>query len=376
MTNNRIYKYFFHEFINYFLIILFASVSVIWTIQAVNFLDLVTDDGHAFTIYLSYSLLILPKMLTKLIPFSFFISAILTISKLEKDNELIILWTSGLNKIHIVNLIFRISLLIMIIQLFMSCFITPKTLNISRTLLKNSELQFIPSLLKEKKFNDAVEGLTIFVEEKNIDKEYKNIFIRDEGNILTKISQGSSTIFAKSGYLSEDEKSLILKNGLIQKIEANGSVNIINFEKTFINFSGLSTKSIVEPKIQETTTLKIIQCMRDKSKNKHNCGRHREERKDVKIEMNKRFGMPMYIPVIGLLSCFLLSSRKDKKIYLFNKYIYLIIISLLILIFAEISVRYSGLSLKHTILYYFIPVGMLPLIYISLIKKFKYENLN
>ena len=376
MTNNRIYKYFFHEFINYFLIILFASVSVIWTIQAVNFLDLVTDDGHAFTIYLSYSLLILPKMLTKLIPFSFFISAILTISKLEKDNELIILWTSGLNKIHIVNLIFRISLLIMIIQLFMSCFITPKTLNISRTLLKNSELQFIPSLLKEKKFNDAVEGLTIFVEEKNIDNEYKNIFIRDDGNILTKISQGSSTIFAKSGYLSEDEKSLILKNGLIQKIEANGSVNIINFEKTFINFSGLSTKSIVEPKIQETTTLKIIQCMRDKSKNKHNCGRHREERKDVKIEMNKRFGMPMYIPVIGLLSCFLLSSRKDKKIYLFNKYIYLIIISLLILIFAEISVRYSGLSLKHTILYYFIPVGMLPLIYISLIKKFKYENLN
>ena len=376
MTNNRIYKYFFHEFINYFLIILFASVSVIWTIQAVNFLDLVTDDGHAFTIYLSYSLLILPKMLTKLIPFSFFISAILTISKLEKDNELIILWTSGLNKIHIVNLIFRISLLIMIIQLFMSCFITPKTLNISRALLKNSELQFIPSLLKEKKFNDAVEGLTIFVEEKNIDNEYKNIFIRDDGNILTKISQGSSTIFAKSGYLSEDEKSLILKNGLIQKIEANGSVNIINFEKTFINFSGLSTKSIVEPKIQETTTLKIIQCMRDKSKNKHNCGRHREERKDVKIEMNKRFGMPMYIPVIGLVSCFLLSSRKDKKIFLFNKYIYLIIISLLILIFAEISVRYSGLSLKHTILYYFIPVGMLPLIYISLIKKFKYENLN
>ena len=234
--NNTIYKYFFHEFIRYFLVILFASVSVLWTIQAVNFLDLVTDDGHAFTVYLTYSLLILPKMLTKLIPFSFFISAIMTISKLEKDNELIILWTSGLNKIHIVNLIFRISLMFMIFQLLMACFITPKTLNVSRNLLKNSELQFIPSLLKEKKFNDTVEGLTIFVEEKNINKEYKNIFIRDEGNILTKISQGSSTIFAKSGYLTKDEKNLVLKNGNIQKIETNGSVNIINFEKTVINF--------------------------------------------------------------------------------------------------------------------------------------------
>jgi len=374
--NNTIYKYFFHEFIRYFLVILFASASVIWTIQAVNFLDLVTDDGHAFTIYLTYSLLILPKMLTKLIPFSFFVSAILTISKLEKENELIILWTSGLNKIHIVNLIFRISLIFMIIQLFMACFITPKTLNVSRNLLKNSTLQFIPSLLKEKKFNDAVEGLTIFVDEKNINKEYKNIFIRDEGNILTSISQGSSTIFAKSGYLSEDEKSLVLRNGNIQKIETNGSINIINFEKTEINFSGLSTKSIVEPKIQETTTFKIVQCLRDKSENKHNCGRHKDERKDVIIEMNKRFGMPMYIPMIGLISCFLLSSRKDKKMYLFSKYIYLIIVSFVILVFAEISVRYSGLSLNHTTLYYLIPIGTLPLIYISLIRKFKYENLN
>ena len=54
---NRIYKYFFHEFIGYFAIVLFASIAVIWTIQAVNFLDLVTDDGHAFTIYLFYSIL-------------------------------------------------------------------------------------------------------------------------------------------------------------------------------------------------------------------------------------------------------------------------------------------------------------------------------
>ena len=109
---NKIYSYFFHEFIRYFTVSLFALVVVIWTIQSVNLLDLVTDDGHAFTVYFTYSILSLPKILTKLIPFSFLIAVILTILKLERDNELIILWTSGLNKIHIVNLIFRISILI------------------------------------------------------------------------------------------------------------------------------------------------------------------------------------------------------------------------------------------------------------------------
>ena len=129
---NRIYKYFFHVFIRYFTVVLFASIAIIWTIQAVNFLDLVIEDGHAFKIYFSYSLLTIPKIITKLVPFTFLIASILTILKLDKDNELIVLWTSGLNKIHIVNLIFRISILIMFFQFILSCIITPETLNISR----------------------------------------------------------------------------------------------------------------------------------------------------------------------------------------------------------------------------------------------------
>ena len=52
----------------------------------------------------------------------------------------------------------------MFLQLLLTSIFNPSLLNFSRTLLKNSELQFIPSLLKEKQFNDAVEGLTIFVE--------------------------------------------------------------------------------------------------------------------------------------------------------------------------------------------------------------------
>ena len=163
---------------------------------------------------------------------------------------------------HIVNLIFRISVLIMFVQLVMASFVAPETLNISRTLLKNSELQFVPSLLKEKQFNDTVEKLTIFVDEKNIDGTYQNIFIRDEGTILTKISSGSSTIFAKNAFISKDEKNLILLDGNIQKLESDGAVSIVKFDRTSLNLSGLSTKSISEPKIQETSTLLILKCIK------------------------------------------------------------------------------------------------------------------
>tara|TARA_Y100000590_G_scaffold11830_1_gene14456 strand:+ start:54 stop:1181 length:1128 start_codon:yes stop_codon:yes gene_type:complete len=373
---NRVYKYFFIEFFRYFAVVLFAVTAIIWTIQAVNFLDLVTEDGHAFRIYLFYSFLGIPKVITKLIPFTFLIASILTILKLEKDNELIILWTSGLNKIHIVNLILRTSLLIMIIQIIFSTFITPETLNFSRKLIKNSQLQFVPSLLKEKQFNDAVEGLTIFVNNKKANGIYEDILIRDEGNTLTNVSSsgGSSTIFAKSGYIP-DEKNLVLLNGNIQKTSKDGSINIIKFEKTSIFLSGLATKTISAPKIQETSTFDLINCFDDENKNLQNCNRTNEYQKDIKIELNKRFGMPLYIPLISLIVCFLLASRKDKKFSGYNRFIYFIF-GFVILTISEITVRYSGNSINHSAIYLLLPVGLIPFIYLLLIRTFKYENLS
>ena len=370
---NTIYKYFFHEFLRYFSISLFALAIIVWTIQSVNFLDLVTEDGHAFATYFTYTFLILSKIFTKLIPFCFLIASVFTIIKFEKDNELIAIWTSGLNKIHIVNLLLYISIIIMFFQLIFTSFVNPSLLNLSRTVLKNSELQFIPSLLKEKEFNDTIEGLTIFVDKKDENQIYSNIFIRDDGNVLSNIGTTSSTIFAKYGYVSVDEKHLVLKNGNIQKLKEDGNVNIVKFEKTTLNLSGIATKSISEPKMQETSSIKILRCILKMETNMHNCQQNKKSLMDVKIEMNKRFGMPIFIPLIALVCSFLLSSRKDKKLYNYNKYIYFFI-SFVILVLAEITVRYSGISWRHTIIYYSLPILIVPVFYFFLIKKFKYEN--
>ncbi len=372
---NTIYKYFFREFLKYFLITLFALSIIVWTIQSVNFLDLVTEDGHAFATYFSYSFLTISKIITKLMPYSFLVACIFTINKLDKDNELIIVWSSGLNKIHIVNLFFRISLIIMVLQLTFTTILNPTLLNYSRSLLKNAQLQFIPSLMKEKQFNDTVDGLTIFVEKKESQNTYKNIFIQDDGKVLSEVGNHSSTIFAKTGVLSENENYLVLYDGFIQNTSLDQDITVIKFKKTTFNLSNISTKSISEPKIQETSSLDILNCVIKKSVELRNCHQTKKSLMDQKIELNKRFGMPFFIPLIALTCAFLFSSRKDKKIYKYNNHIYGII-SVLILTISEISVRYSGISWSHTFCYYFFPIFLIPLFYLGLIKKFKYENLS
>ena len=108
--------------------------------------------------------------------------------------------------------------------------------------------------------------------------------------------------------------------------------------------------------------IEIINCPKDHKKN------------DVLSEINRRFGIPLYIPIITLIICFLLNQRGESKYKNYFKYIYTII-AFLILVVAEILVKYSGKSFNNSLIYYLTPFLLLPLIYLEIIRNFLYENL-
>ncbi len=381
MLSNKIYKHFLFELSRYFFLVLFTFTIIVWAVQAVNFLDLIVEDGHGVSVYLYYSLLNIPKILTKFIPLSFLIALFLTILKFESENEFLILWTSGLNKMKVVNFFFKVSIIITILQLLFASLINPKFLNHSRSLIKSSNLDYVSTMVKSKQFNDTIEGLTIYVEEKKQNGVLKNIFIRDDGHVLKSLenSKGSNnvTIFAKEGKIEQGSEGnyLVLRNGTIQKENKKNEIVSINFIKTNMQIEGLQTKSIIMPKIQETSSKILIDCMTLGEKNVEllNCPQT-DSKIDTLAELNRRFGMPLYIPCISLILSFLLISRKDQKRNNIYKYFYFGL-SFVILITAEILVRYSGKSYFYSYFYYLLPLICVPFFYYLLFKKFYNENL-
>ena len=381
MLSNKIYKHFFIEFSRYFLLVLFTFSIIVWAVQAVNFLDLIVEDGHGVTVYLNYSLLNIPKILTKFIPLSFLIALFLTLLKFEGESEFLILWTSGLNKIKIVNFFFKVSILVTILQLIFSSLINPIFLNQSRSLIKSSNLDYVSTMIKSKQFNDTIDGLTIYVEEKKQNGILKNIFIRDDGHVLKSLDNSKNsnnlTIYAKEGKIEQGLKGnyLALKNGTIQKENDKNEIVSINFIKTNMQMEGLKTKSIIMPKIQETSSKNLLECMLSKDQNIKilNCPKT-DSKIDTLAELNRRFGMPLYIPSISLILSFLLISRNESKRKNLYKYFYFGL-SFIILIIAEILVRYSGKSFFYSYLYYFIPLISIPFFYYFLFRKFYNENL-
>ena len=148
----------------------------------------------------------------------------------------------------------------------------------------------------------------------------------------------------------------------------------IKFEKTVLKLNNLQTRSIVQTKIQETPSIPLIKCYFNKVNQQIiNCPTD-HKKNDVLSELNRRFGMPLYIPAISLLLSFLIISRGENKRKNFYKYFYFSL-AFVSLIMAEILVRYSGKSLTYSYLYYLTPITAIPIFYFILLKKFHDENL-
>ena len=166
------------EILFFFLISSFALTLIIWVIQAVNYLDIVTEDGHSFRVYFFFTLLSLPKIFSQSLPFVFFLSIFYIISDFEDKNQLLIYWSHGISKLQVVNKIVQFSITFVFVQIIFSTIIVPYTQDKSRSFIRNSNLDFFPNLIKPKKFIDTVKDLTIFIEKTNNDGSYKNILLK------------------------------------------------------------------------------------------------------------------------------------------------------------------------------------------------------
>ncbi len=380
MLKNKIYKYLGTEIFKSFITILFAFTTIAWTVRAVNFLDLMVEDGYSVLIYLQYSLFNISSIVTRFIPLSFLLSLIITIVKFERQQELLILWTSGVNKLKIANFLFLIAVIITLAQVILAVLITPTALNKSRSLLRESNVKEISSIVKSNDFSDSFEQITFYVDKKNLNGEMINIFIRDDTNALSSIiseSEGTSntTVIAKKGTVSNNK--LILIDGIIQTQNKVGKIKNIEFKKTELSIDSFVTRTIVEPKIQETSSVLLLDCLMDKNKNNlniitPNCP-FTKNKKDIIENLSRRIGMPIYIPLVSLIASFLLIRKKEKRFNFLNRYIFFLI-GFLILVAAEMMVRYSGLSEINFVIYFAMPFFLSPLIYFILLKSFSSEH--
>ena len=369
--------------LTFFLVALIGASLIIWVFQAVNFLDIMVEDGRNSSIYIKYTILNFPKIVSKILPFALFFSFTFVIARYELRNELIIFWNFGIHKIELIKFLLKFSLILMIIQIILTSVIVPKLQNLSRSLIKTSNVDFFETFVKPKKFNDNIKGLTIYADDKNKDGDLKNIYLKKD------TEDGKFQItFAKRGTFKtiNQSKVLVLFDG--ETINGIGNkITNFSFSKSDYSLSQLKSDAVTTNKIQETSTKDLVSCLKKYfnqslkiNKNQkefidHNCSLNNLN--NIFKELYKRFLIPFYIPILILISLSLLFYSKENINYTKLRTV-VFLIGFFTIIFSETTLKFIEDSFYDNLYLMILPLTILLILYLSfslkLTYKFKTEN--
>ncbi len=363
-----LFKKLLFDCLTFFTLTLLSVSLIIWVFQAVNFLDIMIEDGRNYSVYLKYTLLNLPKIIGRILPFALFFSFTYIFIKYEMQNELIIFWNYGVDKFQLVNFFFKFSIIVVLFQITLLTIITPTTQKYARSLFKSSNVDYFEGLIKPKKFNDTIKDLTIFAEEKNDQGELKNIFIKKaSNNEKFQITFSKKGVFEKKG----NSKILVLYDGQTLS-NNNGNLTNFNFSKSDFGLSDMSSHTVLDTKLQEQPSEELITCLYDlQKKNKSkiiNC--NTQNLRNIYKETFKRFVNPLYLPLLILITLMLILVSKENMKY--NKYKILVYISgFIIIILSEGVLGYVAEDIEINLLLFFLPILITLFIYFIFFYKLK-----
>ena len=364
------------DYMSFFLIALLSSSIIIWVFQAVNFLDIMVEDGRDYLVYFGYSVLNFPKIFSKLLPFVLFFSLFYVTLKYENNNELMIFWNFGVNKIQLINFILKISIFLTITQILLTSLIVPKAQDLARYYLKNSTVNFFENFIKPQRFNDTIKGVTIFSEKKDSQGNLYNLYLKKEIN-----KTDFQITYAKRGLFKEIDNIpiLVLFDG--ETITGkNNEITNFSFSKSDFPLNSLETNTTTYTKTQELSTVKLAKCIyllfysSAVKKNAtiikiENCSL--ENLRNILKELYKRIVIPFYIPILMLVPFLLITSSKESASFS-NLRFATFIIGLFFIIFSETTIRLISETLIMNLGITLIPIIVFILLYMIFFKKFNF----
>ena len=359
---------------SFFFIALISTSIVIWVFQAVNYLDIMIEDGRDYLVYVNFSLLNFPKILSKVFPFALFFSLFYVTIKNELNNELMIFWNFGIHKIKVINFIFKISILLLILQLILTAFVVPKSQDMARSFLRSSTVNFFDNFIKPQKFNDTIKGVTIYSDKKDKDGNLTNLYLKREIN-----SDEFQITYAKRGNFKQiaNFPILVLYEGATITSK-NDEITNISFSKSDFSLSNLKTNTTTYKKTQEISTSKLIICIKNfyflekksfelKVQKIENCSYTNIQ--NILKEFYKRLVVPFYIPLLSLVPFLMIISSKESPHY--NKLrLSTFLIGMMIIIFSETTIRLISKISLYDFVIITIPFVLVLTFYLFLLNKF------
>jgi lipopolysaccharide export system permease protein len=190
-------------------------------------LDLIVSGGQNALIFLKATALAMPQLINMVLPVSVFVAALVTLNRLQTDQELAVCFAGGMSRWRVISPAFRLAGVLTLASLVINLWVQPTAHRAMREVLFEVRTNLVSSLIREGEFSQPAPGLTVYAQSVDRNGEIRNLFIhrfKDDG--------GATTYTADTGRLVMKDGAPILRlfRGSTQELSPEGVLNYLTFD--------------------------------------------------------------------------------------------------------------------------------------------------
>lgn len=220
---------------------LLALTGVIWLSQSLRFVDMIVNKGLSAGYFLYLSSLVLPSVLTIILPIAIFAAVLYTFQRLETDSEIIVMRSAGLSNWAIGRPAIYCGLIVTLLGYGFTLYLMPmgqRALKDVKMTLR-SDLSYV--LLQEGRFNTIGRRLTVYVRERRGGGELRGILVhdsRDRDKPVTMLAERGALVRTEAG------PRFVLVKGIRQQVDlAKGQLSLLQFDRYTLDLTQFMKKS-------------------------------------------------------------------------------------------------------------------------------------
>ncbi|MEN9895312.1 MAG: hypothetical protein RIR97_1164 [Pseudomonadota bacterium] len=210
-------------------------LAIIWIIQALRNVNLVTDSGQSISSFLLLAALILPTIIPAVLPFAVVIGTAQSLTSMNNDSELTVIDASGAPRRTVMRPIILFALGISLLSFSIDNFVEPTVRAQARLMVANAYADLLSAVIDEKTFRRIEDGLYVQIDKREKGRLLKGLFIADERKPDSKL-----LYYAREGAIDAKGTSLIMKDGEVHRQTPDGRISIIHFQSYSFDLSELT----------------------------------------------------------------------------------------------------------------------------------------
>jgi lipopolysaccharide export system permease protein len=218
-----------------FLVTLLPVLTIIWTIQVLGRLNLVTDTGQSMGSFATLATFILPTIIPVVLPFALVIGITQTLTAMNNDSELPVIDAAGSARSIIYRPVLLLGILLSLFSFTVTNFIEPPSRVAARQMVAEAYADLLSSVIEEKTFRSIEDGLYVQISERHSGRILRGLFVVDYRD-----PNFDLIYYAREGSIDESGTSLTMRDGEVHRKSADGRISVIRFVSYAFDLSAMA----------------------------------------------------------------------------------------------------------------------------------------